>query len=131
MSLGSEIANGEFCARCLMPFVKAHGHPVVCRDCWPDHGPYEQRATHRLITAAWDLIDEIDRLHADRDLAPELQLSINAALTERCNALESRLEALERLIADSECTVCHTLFLTPDESNEHTEATGHACRRTR
>ena len=48
MSIASEIANGEICARCLMPFVKEHGHPVVCRDCFGAAiGP---KATHRLMT---------------------------------------------------------------------------------
>lgn len=32
--LARESAAGEVCSNCGAEFIKAHGRPVMCKDCW-------------------------------------------------------------------------------------------------
>lgn len=45
-----EIANamvsGEMCSLCGTYFKKAHGYPVLCKDCWK-HASIEDRKAHQ------------------------------------------------------------------------------------
>ena len=40
MSLADDIVDGIYCARCLMPFTKAHGYPVICPSCYEPGAEY-------------------------------------------------------------------------------------------
>lgn len=38
-----DVMKGRCCAECTVYFVKAHGYPVVCRNCAPAYTAKERR----------------------------------------------------------------------------------------
>jgi hypothetical protein len=36
------IVNGEICARCMLPFTKAHDYPVICPSCYEPGAEYQK-----------------------------------------------------------------------------------------
>jgi hypothetical protein len=41
--IAEDIMVGLCCAHCGVYFVKAHGHPVLCADCWPCAGDVDKK----------------------------------------------------------------------------------------
>jgi hypothetical protein len=50
-SLAQQIADGEICAFCMMPFEKDTGIPCACDECWEEGCGYEKSWVNLL---QWD-----------------------------------------------------------------------------
>lgn len=49
--LTAQIMDGDICASCMMSFLKAHGHPALCRECKADDPDSSYPvALHRVLT---------------------------------------------------------------------------------
>lgn len=47
-AMTDDIVGGAICAECLTPFRKAHGYPVLCKDCFKHAAnPQYPQAVHR------------------------------------------------------------------------------------
>lgn len=52
--LAREAADGEVCSNCGAEFIKAHGRPVLCKDCWAAASDAERQGFEEAIHAPKD-----------------------------------------------------------------------------
>ena len=52
--LADDIINGQSCSWCGVCFVKEHGYPVACKDCWEDHDDQHDKTETAAQKAIFD-----------------------------------------------------------------------------
>lgn len=40
--IADDMLDGSCCQECSTYFVRSHGHPVLCRECWTSYAPRER-----------------------------------------------------------------------------------------